>query len=39
MEKPKDCRECPSTEACLALIAKGMVPYCGGSLCKPKPKD
>ena len=39
MAAVRSCRECGNNERCLQLIKGGMVPYCGGSLCKPIPKE
>ena len=35
----RDCTECGNVSRCLKLIKKGMVPYCGGSLCNPVKKE
>jgi len=39
MDVPKDCTECGNNSRCLKLIERGMVPYCGSSLCKPNVKE
>ena len=39
MDAVRSCRECGNNERCRELIRKGMIPYCGSSLCKPVHKE
>lgn len=37
MDDVKNCTQCDN-KACLEYVKRGLVPYCGGSLCRPIPK-
>ncbi len=39
MKTINNCTECGNVGRCLKLIQEGKAPYCGGSLCKPIPKE
>lgn len=39
MDTVTNCWECANYAHCLELIRKGIVVYCGSSMCNPKSED